>query len=753
MSNLDFDQTAKKDHKKEYHEDIVIQNDKEEKEALKESNKKKNEPIIIKKEGVIIIENNIEPPSEKPLFVSIKENAVFMAFKIKDSYLSLKDNQRTIIILITTSSIILIAYHYGKQLDMRDMTFIGLNLITNAIFCGTVFFWKKTEKVRIMRFFFVVAFMALTNYVLLHETWWAIKTFCLQFPFRIQAWLLVQMFVLFKVSKVFAEYIKNAIKVLDTSEKEVVTKSVVPDKPDFENKLTVLVGEVHDPVSGERVKKPSLLLLHAKGLVTNLAILGSIGSGKTVFIESILEQLLTYKHTDPTQKIGLLALDEKGNFYKNIQTVLDRIGGDRKEDIYLFTQESNINFNPIHQPHKNHSEVARMISAVIETTAAKGATWIADRANDFLTTAVMLTRLTSDQFYVTINDVSRLISDESFYEERITVLKSRKEDVSDWIKSRPTFLSDIAENENALNSYLEDSEKLITSFFDEWYLMKNNADKNQNIIISAMRTVFMPFADPLYAKIFSPSSPDQINFKGFEWMINEGKIFCLSFPRSINKIVSMFVKLSYQQTVIDSLKRGTISKDRYFAYIHDECHTTINIELDNDFLNLCREANAINVIATQNYVTLLDAIGGNGSDSSVRRFLDNFRNKMFFSTGDSKSRQYYAFECAFEEKEETSISFSESSKKSDINIAHNEIVTNDPSLNQSVSKFKRRKHCFDETEFQQLNLFEGIFVGTDGVNPIKPRKIKVKPSWTKWPDDYFVYINKIKEKLKEDGVL
>ena len=107
----------------------------------------------------------------------------------------------------------------------------------------------------------------------------------------------------------------------------------------------------------------------------------------------------------------------------------------------------------------------------------------------------------------------------------------------------------------------------------------------------------------------------------------------------------------------------------------------------------------------------------------------------------------------FEEKEETSISFSESSKKSDINIAHNEIVTNDPSLNQSVSKFKRRKHCFDETEFQQLNLFEGIFVGTDGVNPIKPRKIKVKPSWTKWSHDYFVYINKIKEKLKEEGVL
>ncbi len=741
MNNLNFEKTEKPDDNNGHHEDHLIQDRRIIKNNIDLSSDKNQ------------YEGNVDLTLKKPHSALVADKAISIALAFKAYFLSLSGNRIALITITVTSSISLMAIHYGKNLDIEDLKFILMNLIANILFCLTIFFWKPPEKVRVIRFFFVVAFMAVTNYMLIHETWWKMKLFLLQYPFRIQGWLFLQMLLLFKATSVFADYIKNAINVLDTSEKGVVNKSILPKKPDFENKLTVLLGEVHNPVTGERTRKPSLLLLHAKGLVTNLVILGSIGSGKTVFIESILEQLLTYKNTDPTQKIGLLALDEKGNFYKNIQSVLNRIGGERKKDIYLFNQESEIYFNPIHHPHKNHSEVARMISAVIETTTAKGATWISDRANDFLTTAVMLIRLTSDAFYVTINDISRLISDESFYKDKMAILNTKKEDIELWIKRTPTFLYTLLQDENDIKSYLDESEKLISSFFDEWYTMKNSADKNQNIIISAMRTVLMPFSDPLYSRVFSPKDPDQINFKGFEWMINEGKIFCLSFPRSINKIVSMFIKLSYQQTVIDSLNKGTISKDRYFAYIHDECHTTINIELDNDFLNLCREANAINIIATQNYVTLLDSIGGHSSDSSARRFLDNFRNKMFFSTGDSKSRQYYAFECAFEEKEETSISFSESAKKSDINIAQNEIVKNDPSLNQSVSKFRRRKHCFDETEFQRLNLFEGIFVGTDGVNPIKPQKIKVKPSWTKWSDDYFVYIDKIKNKLKEEGVL
>lgn len=78
------------------------------------------------------------------------------------------------------------------------------------------------------------------------------------------------------------------------------------------NELNLFVGK--NAISKENVFIPE------KGLFQNILITGTIGSGKTSsFMYPATKQLIEYESNNSEKKLGLLILDVKGNYYKQVK--------------------------------------------------------------------------------------------------------------------------------------------------------------------------------------------------------------------------------------------------------------------------------------------------------------------------------------------------------------------------------------------------------------------------------------------------
>ena len=61
------------------------------------------------------------------------------------------------------------------------------------------------------------------------------------------------------------------------------------------------------------------ILIPEKGLYQNILITGAIGSGKTSSaMYPITKQLISYRANAPNEKLGMLILDVKGNYYSQV---------------------------------------------------------------------------------------------------------------------------------------------------------------------------------------------------------------------------------------------------------------------------------------------------------------------------------------------------------------------------------------------------------------------------------------------------
>lgn len=82
-------------------------------------------------------------------------------------------------------------------------------------------------------------------------------------------------------------------------------------KVTFSDKLNLIIGQ--DFSLKEKVIIPE------KGLFQNILITGAIGSGKTSSaMYPITEQLIAYNSNSSTNKLGMLILDVKGNYYNQV---------------------------------------------------------------------------------------------------------------------------------------------------------------------------------------------------------------------------------------------------------------------------------------------------------------------------------------------------------------------------------------------------------------------------------------------------
>ena len=99
------------------------------------------------------------------------------------------------------------------------------------------------------------------------------------------------------------------------------------------------------------------IYIEESGLYQNFLITGTIGSGKTSsamypFTKQLIKYNFmlnsSYNHTSPFTTIGMLILDVKGNFYKQVKYYCNLYS--RENDLIIIELGGRIKYNPLHKP-------------------------------------------------------------------------------------------------------------------------------------------------------------------------------------------------------------------------------------------------------------------------------------------------------------------------------------------------------------------------------------------------------------------
>lgn len=371
----------------------------------------------------------------------------------------------------------------------------------------------------------------------------------------------------------------------------------------FETPLYITLGKTFD--TNENV------ILPEKGLYQNILITGSIGSGKTSSaMYPITRQLIAYKATSPREKLGMLILDVKGNYYHQVFKYAKQYN--REKDIITIEISGKYTYNPLDNKSLKSSVIANRLKTILLLFSPNNTEsyWI-DKSETVMSEAIKLCRLYNNN-YVTFQELHNLITNFDYYSSKIYSLRQK-------------FIN----NEfNRQQTY--DLLSAITFFEREFFSLDS---RTLNILKSEITRITNCFiSDSDIISTFCPIESNN-NFIGFDNVINSGKIVILNMNineyRNLSKIIATYLKLDFQTEVLRRLSNKEISLHPV-VFISDEYSEYVSAT-DANFFSQSRESKCINIVSTQSYTSLLNALN---NKYSVEVIVQNLVNKLWFRSDD-----------------------------------------------------------------------------------------------------------------------
>ena len=463
----------------------------------------------------------------------------------------------------------------------------------------------------------------------------------------------------------------------------------------LDNNLRVLVG--FSPSQKKDIYLPE------KSLYQNILITGTIGSGKTSSaIYPFSEQLIKYKSNRSKEKLGILCLDVKGNFYKQIRFYAKKFG--RLNDLIVIGLNSKETYNPLDKPNLNPLVLANRLKTILTLLSPNNSEsfWL-DKAEQLIAEAIKLCRLYNNG-YVNFNELHKLINNKTYYLEKIKYLRN-------------LFLSNKFSKINLYNLT-----SAINFFENEFFKLD---ERTISILKSEITRITLPFvSDYNISRIFSPPR-NQITFRGFRNLISEGKIVVLSMNisefASLSKIIATYMKLDFQSEVMSSLNKKF---SRPVAFVCDEYQEYITSS-DANFFSESREAKCINIISTQSYSSLLNTIK---DESALKVIIQNLVNKLWFRTDDIFTIENAQKQIGKEDKEKISKTISENAQESNYNYLIKKFKSKSSNLSESINTYYQNDYIYDSRFFtQELSTFSCLSFLSDGNITLPPQKLDMYP--------------------------
>ena len=459
------------------------------------------------------------------------------------------------------------------------------------------------------------------------------------------------------------------------------------------SKLNLLVGKFNN----EDVFIPE------KGLYQNFLITGTIGSGKTSSaMYPFTKQLLKYNSENSSDKVGMLILDVKGNYYNQVKNYVDLYG--LQDDLVVIGLNSGIFYNPLHKPNLKPIVLANRLKTILTLFSENNSEsyWL-DKAEQILAEAIKLCRLYNDN-YVTFSELHKLITVPGYYKDKIDVLKALF--ISSKLNNKQIY-----ELNECLNFFQKEFEALDS--------------RTKGILVSEITRITNTFISDY--DVFSTFSPDKnkLNFLGFEDVIKSGKIVVLNMNISeyslLSKIIATYLKLDFQTEILSSLSNGT---DRKTAFICDE-YDKYCTKTDSDFFSLSRESKCINIVSTQSYSSLKSALK---DEASVKVITQNLINKIWFRTDDIFTIEEAQKQLGKEEKKKFSKTVSESAKETNFSYITNTLNSCNSNISESYNSYFQSEYIYDTNFFtRELETFTALTFLSDGNKIFEPRKFQMLP--------------------------
>lgn len=499
---------------------------------------------------------------------------------------------------------------------------------------------------------------------------------------------IIYIITFFTSNLICSNFVYNKIPIKKKIEKHLDTKNK-------DDKLKLFIG--YNQKTKEKIYIPK------SGLFQNFLITGTIGSGKTSSaMYPFTKQLIKYNYLNPNNKIGMLILDVKGNYYNQVKKYVKKYN--LEDDLIVIELKSKITYNPLNKPSLKPIVLANRLKTILELFSENNSEsyWL-DKAEQILAEAIKLCRIYNDG-YVTFKEIHNLITIPNYYKEKIQKLKEL------FILNKLS-LEQIYELNMALNFFEREFQSLDPRTSS---ILKSEITRITNIFISDYNVL----------KTFSPERKE-LTFLGFEDVIKNGKIVVLNMNiaeyKNLSKIIAAYLKLDFQTEIMKNLNNNN---ERITAFICDEYAEYVT-KTDSDFFALSREAKCINIVSTQSYSSLKNTLK---DETSVKVICQNLINKIWFRTDDIFTIEEAQKQLGKEEKEKISKNISESAKKTKYNYLTKSLVNKDSSISESLNIYTQNDYVYDTNFFTlELETFNSLCFLSDGNKILKPTKIKMYP--------------------------
>lgn len=508
------------------------------------------------------------------------------------------------------------------------------------------------------------------------ETWTSLK------HFYIWSFTISYLIIFIKISRLFR--INNL--------KNIAHKNT--NKNINENDISLLVGYNNN--------QP--IFITEKGLYQNILITGTIGTGKTASaMYPFTNQLINYKSSNINEKLSMLILDAKGNYFNQVLEYTNNSG--RLNDLIVIDLSGNYKYNPLDKPNLKPIVLANRLKTILTLFSPNNSEsyWL-DKVEQILSESIKFCRLYNNG-YVTFSEIHKLIMFPDYYSEKLSLMKN------------------LFQSGKLNESDVYDLLSCIDFFEKEFFSLDNRTISILKSEVSRITNIFI--SDYKVSKTFCPNK-NKINFSGFKEVLKEGKIVVLNMNiseyKNLSKIIATYLKLDFQTEVMNRLKNS--KSFRKCAFISDEFHEYVTTT-DSDFFSQCREAKCINILATQSYTSIKNALK---DENASKVILQNLINKFWFRTDDIYTIEEIQKQIGKEEKEKISTTISENAKETKINLLTNSLISRDSNLSESYNKYTQNDYIYDTNYFsQKLETFKCIAFISDGFKILKPSELKMIP--------------------------
>ncbi len=568
--------------------------------------------------------------------------------------------------------------------------------------------------------------------------------------------------------------------------------------PKQRDTLFLTLGEVHDPRNPEPNDHPYWMNVPERGLFTGIAIFGAIGTGKTSgCMYPYAEQLIAYKSHQPERRIGGLVLEVKGDFCRKVRTILE--SHDRACDYVEVNLNADYRYNPLYNDMDAYA-LAYNIASLLNNLFGKGKEPFWQQAyTNLVKFIIQLHKIAYD--YVTLFDVYECAIDPGLIERKIHETEQLLQGchyfaVSDALfrvhpeLERFDFVPDEAARchkapqSAALEQMLKtgnidyesqiDSSGLINPlklevlegvkrwFYHDWRRIEN---KLRTSIVEGISVFLSLFDDnPMVKRTFCPPKEcydPKLNADGrhgrplppFAELVEAGKVCALNFPVALNpglaKDIGVMMKLDFQRALLNRIPKIEAHPEQDFRQVFFICDEYQHFATagenepngDEKFFALSRQSRCVAIVATQSISSLRSTLPG----ETWRTLLQTFRTKIFLALSDEFSAKIASELCGKEDQWRVNYNISESGHDARVSLwtgkalAHKANVTTSKSYN-TLSDFR-----FDLKTFTELKNAQSVALVYDGLNPLPPTFMYLKP--------YFNDVNKSYFRQLADGEL